>query len=451
MGRVFIPDWAKEDKEPNQTFEDQGQNTPAPPPPKPSLQDQYKAASSDVDVNRAQEEADRNNLTTNLLRSLSQIAAAPSVARGGKGADNSLYDSLIKGNNDRVARAEQARKDRTDSLLTQDKLGQQEKERAHQEKQWSRQEDVNGPAATSAKTWLKAAMIGKAKEAEKAGDRAAADELRMKAKAAGEGMTADEINSQVKLMNSVTSYKDLLDADVKLSTIKANDANRKALTDERRNRQLDLDARKLGDTINPNKGMNKLLADNQKRLNSADRAAALILDDDGNIRNLNSEQMAEAAQAWANMINTNNIVADAAVTRLLPHTAEGKIADVKQWLLNEPTGANQQAFTKLMHESILRERDVAERQLRESQAAASAPFGELRKANPELYNYILTSNGLDPENFDEKGGYHHKGKTALDPKIEASIKATLDQHPGVTREQVIDAAKKKGKVPAGYK
>jgi hypothetical protein len=157
---MFIPDWAKEEKEPNQTFVDQDQNPHAPEPPKHSLQDQYKAASSDVDVSRAQEEADRNNLTTNLLRSLSQIAAAPSVARGGKGVDNSLYDSLIKGNNDRVARAEQARKDRTDSLLMQDKLGQQEKERdfqgkvqAHQEGQWAIAAD-RAPGGKTAKSMM---------------------------------------------------------------------------------------------------------------------------------------------------------------------------------------------------------------------------------------------------------------------------------------------------------
>jgi hypothetical protein len=109
-----------------------------------SLEDRYKAAADDADVKAMRDNVNGNDMWINMIRGLGQIATAPSVARGGKGIDDSTFDSLIKQNDAKVTQAEQARKNRMEGVLDTDKLSQlgvdrafEAKDRAHKEKTMS--------------------------------------------------------------------------------------------------------------------------------------------------------------------------------------------------------------------------------------------------------------------------------------------------------------------------
>jgi len=152
----------------------------------------------------------------------------------------------------------------------------------------------------------------------------------------------------------------------------------------------------------------------QQIINRSDRLQALASAlPDGN---LDSRQIEELAIGLNSMLSGSNAGAQEQVKSLVPNTVIGNAKKLQEWLTNEPTGTNQQAFVKRMLDSVQREREVASRQINKVQFARLGKYDDIRKKDPQGWETIVRSNGLDPDEYDawRKGGYKDIGSRKAD-------------------------------------
>lgn len=147
--------------------------------------------------------------------------------------------------------------------------------------------------------------------------------------------------------------------------------------------------------------------------------------------NLDSRQTEELALGLANMLSGSSGAARSQVEALVPHTLLGKMKNVKEWIMNNPYGAEQQAFVNRMLETVHRERDVATQQMNDIRARRIPFHAELqKKLGPERWNALLKSDPeFDPANV-VNGRYAMPGaKTAnnLKPTHEMSNEELLKE------------------------
>lgn len=120
----------------------------------------------------------------------------------------------------------------------------------------------------------------------------------------------------------------------------------------------------------------------------------LATDAQGNIANLPKAQQEELALGMARMLG-GGAGTDSTIKNLVPQSAVGNIESFKSWLLNQPEGANQQAFTKYMMGTIDREANLAQEQLNDIQSRRLGAHNRLKQIAPDQYNAILGNYGLD--------------------------------------------------------
>lgn len=104
------------------------------------LMKKYQDASGTEDVQAAERSSGRQRMVANIGQALEGWARAESMARGGAGVNNGLYDSIRSGADKSVAEARQGRKDRIDSVLKEDELGWTAKERERKAVDWKQQD-----------------------------------------------------------------------------------------------------------------------------------------------------------------------------------------------------------------------------------------------------------------------------------------------------------------------
>lgn len=119
--------------------------------------------------------------------------------------------------------------------------------------------------------------------------------------------------------------------------------------------------------------------------------------------NLDPRQMEEYALGLANMLSGSSGAARSQVEALVPHTIMGNAQKMKEWLLNDPQGAEQQNFVKRMAETVEREKALAEEQLNKVREQRLTSHSKLAKQDPETYKAILKGYGLNPEDYDQNG------------------------------------------------
>ena len=104
----------------------------------------YRQAADTTDVDAAADTAQRGRTVANVGQALEGMFRAKSMARGAKGVDAGFYEGLKNDADKDLAAVRQTRKDRMDTVLTEDSLGWQEKERAQKETDWSFGEKERG-------------------------------------------------------------------------------------------------------------------------------------------------------------------------------------------------------------------------------------------------------------------------------------------------------------------
>lgn len=171
----------------------------------------------------------------------------------------------------------------------------------------------------------------------------------------------------------------------------------------------------FGDALDPNKGRAGEFGKQQAQVNSAKRVEAL--GDQFPDGNLPKSQMGELALATANLVSAGNHAAEATVSRLVPSSAAGNAAALQSWLESEPTGANQQAFAKLMFETAKRERAVAEKNLLETKLSRVSQYehlaGDPGSKQEQRFQSVMKSKGISPEVYDQ---YKQNNFQTLAPK-----------------------------------
>lgn len=190
--------------------------------------------------------------------------------------------------------------------------------------------------------------------------------------------------------------------------------------------RLDKLRKNLKDDIDPDRNRAGNFGKISQRYLQAQNLNTLARESNGNILNLAPQFQAELAEGMANMITSGTGSSEARVKALVPQSMVGDTQKLKGWLFNEPLGANQQAFTKLMLESIDREANQAQKQMSDIMKRRLSAHSELKKTDPEGYQAILQSYGFDK--LGERGVTPLAGsKEGLIPKRQVTGNAVTDE------------------------
>lgn len=207
---------------------------------------------------------------------------------------------------------------------------------------------------------------------------------------------------QENALNFFSKYKPPKEADPLTTELKSQRLQN-AKTDE----DLKVSRRftAMSDALDEDKARTGEFGRQKQFVNNADRVLALRTQfPDGN---LPPAQMAEFATSVASLIGSGSHAAEATVGRYVPHTSSGTVADIVQYLSNDPQGAGQQGFVKLMTDTAERERGLAQSKLKAVKYQRVASFGDMENRDKDRFNEILESQGVDPEEYQQfkKNGY----------------------------------------------
>jgi hypothetical protein len=128
---------------------------------------------------------------------------------------------------------------------------------------------------------------------------------------------------------------------------------------------------------------------------SAEKLEALVHDIDPN--DLDTRQITEIARNLDAMLTMGQPTISG-MKKLLPHTATGDVAKIKEYISNIPKGAQQGDFVRRMMETVKREKELADKQMRRSQGKLLSSFVDL-KDHPNMKS-VLRANGIPEDVFD---------------------------------------------------
>jgi len=159
----------------------------------------------------------------------------------------------------------------------------------------------------------------------------------------------------------------------------------------------------------------------------AEHILALAQRADGSIVNLDSREQHELALGLAKLIKGGQATQSEGEALIPPKTRQAGVEAIKEWLLNEPRGLNQQKFVERMVHSVERQKAVAEDLINKAKAQRVGAHRKLRELDPEQWEANVISAGLSADNFDEKGVYRipepKKDETAeLKERISARVR-----------------------------
>jgi hypothetical protein len=197
----------------------------------------------------------------------------------------------------------------------------------------------------------------------------------------------------------------------------------------------------LKDDLDPNKARAGNLAKSQSMLNSSDRIDALFKQFPD--YNIPKAQTVELATTIAALVSGGNPQSQHQINLLTPQSLRGNAQATAAWLTNKPLGQGQQQFMKLMHETALRERDVAATQVKKAQVQRLAAHQQIKQQNPEAYEQVLRAYDIDPNAI--KDGKYLPSEPSND-RIEKGINAFMNKYPNLTRDEAVSILKKAGKM-----
>lgn len=322
----------------------------------------YPQGLGDEDIKAAQEQAADTRFYSGLGEAFSGLSH--SIAGDTSPQDNSFYQNMAKGANQPV-----------ENILTRRKglEGQQ----AYQHSQM-----LNDPNSMQAK-------------------------MAQQVTAGRLGIGARDLNgmsvSDLADLEKMVAGKEGADVKKLLAEIKSQGATdaRARGNDEKTNKRFS----NFGEALDENKGRTGEFGRQAQFVNNSDRV--LVLGQQFPDGNLPPAQMGELAQATAALVSGGSHGAEATVKRYVPHTFSGSAAGIEQWLSSDPKGAKQQGFAKLMFETANREKSLAQGKIEGIKYSRVAQFGDLEKRDPETFNAVLMSHGIEPDKYKQfkAGGY----------------------------------------------
>lgn len=241
-------------------------------------------------------------------------------------------------------------------------------------------------------------------------------------------------------------FEDNIAARKEMSKDKSLD--RQAMMEERSKQNEEKVLSKLTDNLkndlDPNKARGGNLAKSQAMINSAERVEGLLSQfPDGNVP---TAQTHELASAVAGLVSGggNGPQSQQQINAIVPHSMRGDAQRIAAWITNEPLGQQQQKFMKLLGETAAREKNIALNQVRQAQVQRVSAYDKLKNSDPNTYNSILHSYGIDPEEI-QNGKYD--SKSIAQPKSNDFFPKQVrngNQIATVSNAQELAEAKKEG-------
>jgi hypothetical protein len=235
-----------------------------------------------------------------------------------------------------------------------------------------------------------------------------------------EGLSYKSLEGMYGHITDVFNAK--LKSDTLKESIRQRQQDKQFRISEQVSAQDEKSAKLLQKDLDPNMNSRGNMAKNQARIDAAERLEALAVEKDGQFVNLTPQQMNELASGLDTLISSNPSISGR--EHLTPESKSKWIANRLQWLTDNPRGADQIAFTANMVDTIRREKEVAQGQIRRVQKERLAAHKGLKQRNPNLYNDIISSYGLVDEEETEVI-ISPNGKPVHIPKseVEAALKA----------------------------
>lgn len=162
---------------------------------------------------------------------------------------------------------------------------------------------------------------------------------------------------------------------------------------------------KLGEALDPSKSVRSAFGISKIGFDRAERLQALTSAFPSG--NLDRRQIEELAVGLNSLLGGSNSPAREQVRALVPKTALGDSLKLYEWLSSSQTGLKQQEFVKRLSDTVSREKETMENQLKRTRFQRIAPFSDLEKQSPDTFYDILRSNDVDPAEYQawKKGGY----------------------------------------------
>lgn len=193
-----------------------------------------------------------------------------------------------------------------------------------------------------------------------------------------------------------------------------------ALRDEKRTKEVDKLSKSLQTDLDPDKSRTGNFGIISNKLITAERLQTLAQ----NTHNLTPQQTEELAIGLAGLLASGNagVVAESRVKALVPSSAVGNTQALVQWITNNPTGTNQVAFVENMLDTVQREKDLAQKQLKDIQKRRLGSHKRLKDLDPEAYNEILQNYGLEdsekhPEVTKKSSGHRSTQSDKSEPRV----------------------------------
>jgi hypothetical protein len=188
-----------------------------------------------------------------------------------------------------------------------------------------------------------------------------------------------------------TSEENRKDRQLKMSELKS----------ARDEKQLAKNVVDMGYDLDSNRRGAGEMGKNQARVNAAGRVNELITQfPDYNMPHI---QAREVATSVAGLLNSGSQSAVSQINELVPKTWQGSVAKIEEYIKGIPVGEKQQEFMKLMHETAIRERDLAKEQILEAKfEKAYGTWGRVKKDNPdEFYRVLAAKTGVPVAEIEE--------------------------------------------------
>lgn len=212
-----------------------------------------------------------------------------------------------------------------------------------------------------------------------------------------------------KVRDLLGPFKDIVDTKMKDTTNRMRMDELSEARSERQDRmdllrQDKLDAKDTQRFDNVNKMINADIASSRSAFgknanivrgaNAIETLAKQIPDPN----NMNTRQITELAKSLDAMLS-QGAATISGTNKLIPKSAMGDVSKIAEYIGNIPVGAQQGEFVKQALETVQREKELANKQIKGNIKKLLGSSMDLKDKHPEKFNDMLRMNDLDPEDI----------------------------------------------------
>jgi hypothetical protein len=343
------------------------------------LRSKYGDLSDTSSVDAARADAKKSRTIAGVAEALEGMARAQSQAYGGAGVNHGIYNNIRSGADSDVQNAVQDRQAKIHDYMNERQMAREgvaddraNQEFSQKEKQWTAENELHDPTSkksASVRDSFSSMFPGAVKNF-------------------GDGFANLSAADIKEYLTGPLELKDKMATNAAL--VKTRQGERADLAASRAKDKIDAADEKalkvMGDDLDPSKGRNGAMGVAAQKIANSQALKALA---SGQGDNLDSRQMEELAIGVNKLLSGSNASASSQVEALVPSTARGDAAKLKEWLFNEPTGTNQREFAKRMMETVDREASTAKHQIETYQRGKLGKYSALAKRRPDEYEAVL--------------------------------------------------------------